>query len=162
MRLSPTLGLVAFATLVASPTWADGLGTVEDGVPSANLKGITTSLTLIDPDFRTSLLATRTDTLENPSGVITNYGMLSNGTLTEADQNTYVVLQDNPGGPSLKFDYGRHFLFQPHEHGNIYVIEDVGGATSPTTSPINLKNAKQPNSFVYRYIPNNPGRIEDG
>jgi secreted PhoX family phosphatase len=25
-----------------------------------------------------------------------------------------------------------------------------------------LKNAKQPNSFVYRYIPNNPGRIEDG
>src|SRR6266478_3895834 len=118
MRLSPTLGLVAFATLVASPTWADGLGTVEDGVPSANLKGITTSLTLIDPDFRTSLLATRTDTLENPSGVITNYGMLSNGTLTEADQNTYVVLQDNPGGPSLNFDYGRHFLFQPHENGS--------------------------------------------
>ena len=257
MRLSPTLGLVALATLVASPTWADGLGTVEDGVPSANLKGITTSLTLIDPDFRTSLMATRTDSLENPSGVITNYGMLSDGTLTEADQNTYVVLQDNPGGPSVNFDYGRHFLFQGHEngspkayitrinldvprgdahritlltpvdpatgntgfgaidgstynpftntllfteeaganggviqanvtwpaqartldaffgkggfegihadkHGNIYFIEDTGGATSPTTSPINLKNGKQPNSFVFRYVPNNRNRIEDG
>lgn len=257
MRLPSTLGLVAFAALVASPTWADGLGPVEDGVPSANLKGITTSLTLIDPDFRTHLLATRTDALENPSGIITNYGMLSDGTLTEPDENTYVVLRDNPGGPSVNYDYGRHFLFQGHENaapkgyitrinldvprgdahritlltpvdpatgttgigsidgstynpftrtmlftqeaganggviqtnvtwppqvktldaflgkggyegihtdkrGNIYLIEDAGGATSSTTTPVNLNKGRQPNSFVYRYVPNNRNRIEDG
>jgi hypothetical protein len=257
MRLSSTVGLAALAALIASPTWADGLGPVEDGVPSANLRGITTSLTLIDPDFRTTLLATRTDSLENPSGIITNYGMLSDGTLTEPDENTYVVLRNNPGGPALNYDYGRHFLFQGHEnaapkgyitrinldvprgdphritlltpvdpatgvtgigsidgstynpftntllftqeaganggviqtnvnwppqvrtldaflgkggyegihadkHGNIYIIEDVGGATSSTTSPINLNRGRQPNSFVYRYVPNNRNRIEDG
>jgi hypothetical protein len=257
MRLSSTLGLVALTALAASPAWADGVGTVEDGVASANSKGLTTSLTLIDSDFRTQLLATRTDALENPSGVITNYGMLSDGTLTEPDENTYLVLPHNPGGPSLNFDYGRHFLFQGHEngspkayvtrinldvprgdahritlltppdpatgntgfgsidgstfnpftrtllftqeaganggvielnvtwpaqprtldaflgkggfegihtdkHGNIYIIEDTGGATSPTTSPIDLQNGRQPNSFVYRYIPNNRNQIQDG
>ena len=49
--------------------------------------------------------------------MITNYGKLSNGTLTEPDENTYVVFPHNPGGPSLHFDYGRHFLYQGHENG---------------------------------------------
>jgi hypothetical protein len=258
MHLSRTLGFAALAALLASPTWAaDGVGVVEAGVPSANLKGATTSTTLIDPDFRTKLLATRTDALENPSGVITNYGMLSDGTLTEPDENTYLVFPHNPGGPSLNYDYGRHFLYQGHENGsprayvtrinldvprgdihritlltpvdptngntglgsvdgstynpftrtllftqeagsnggvvqlttgwpvqrnpldaflgkagfegihtdkfgNIYIIEDTGGATSSTTTPVNLNKGRQPNSFVYRYVPNNRNRIEDG
>ena len=57
-------------------------------------------------------------TLENPSGVITNYGFLNDfppqpieATKTEPDENTYLVFEDNPGGPSAGFDYGRHFLF---------------------------------------------------
>ena len=258
MRLSRRLGLAAVAAILSTPGWAaDGVGVVEDGVPSANLKGATTSLTLIDPDFRTNLLATRTDALENPSGVITNYGMLSDGTLTEPDENTYVVFPHNPGGPSRNYDYGRHFLYQGHEngsprayvtrinldvprgdvhritlltpvdpstgntgfgsidgstynpftrtllftqeagsnggviqittgwpaqvskldaflgkggyegihadkHGNIYIIEDTGGATSTTTTPVNLNKGRQPNSFVYRFVPKNPDRIEDG
>jgi hypothetical protein len=257
MRLSSTLALVALTALAASPARADGVGKVEDGVPSANSKAPGTSLTLIDPDFRTRLLATRTDTLENPSGIITNYGMLSDGTLTEPDENTYLVLPRNPGGPSVNFDYGRHFLFQGHEngspkayvtrinldvprgdahritlltpadaatgntgfgaidgstfnpftgtllftqeagtaggvielnvtwpaqprtldaflgkggfegihtdkHGNIYIIEDTGGATSSTKSPVDLTSGRQPNSFVYRYVPNNRNRIQDG
>ena len=116
MRLSSTLALVALTALAASPAWAaDGIEIVEDGVPSANLKGATTSSTLIDPDFRTRLLAEGTDPLENPSGVITKYGMLSDGTLTEPDENTYLVFPKNPGGPSLHYDYGRHFLYQGHE-----------------------------------------------
>lgn len=258
MRLPSTLGLIAIAALVASPTWADGLGPVKDGVPSANLKGATTSLSLIDPDFRTRVLATGTDPLENPSGGITKYGYLSDGTLTHPDENTYLVLKNNPGGPTPGYDYGRRFLFQGHElfagnnayvtrinldvprgdsrritlltpvnpatgvtgltsidgstydpftntllvtqeagpsggavqitlnwppqvnsldaflgkagyegihpdnKGNIYLIEDTGGSTSSTTTPVNLNKAKQPNAFVYRYVPNNPARIEDG
>jgi hypothetical protein len=257
MRLPSTLGLAACVALTALPVQADGVGTIEDGVSTVNLKGITTSLSLIDPDFRTKLLATRTDALENPSGVITNYGMLSDGTLTEPDENTYLVLKSNPGGPDPRFDYGRRFLFQGHENGsprayltrinldvprgdshritlltpvnpatgatgfgsidgstynpftnkllftqeaggaggviqvtvnwppvvntldaflgkggyegihpdnkgNIYIIEDAGGATSSTLTPVNLNKGRQPNSFVYRYLPNNPARIEDG
>ena len=258
MRLSPTVWLAAFAAILVTPSWAaDGAGLVKDGVPSANATGTTTSLTLIDPDFRTNLLATRTDALENPSGLITNYGMLSDGTLTEPDENTYVVFPHNPGGPSQNYDYGRHFLYQGHEnrspkayvtrinldvprgdihritlltpvdpstgdfgfgsidgstynpftgtllftqearnkggviqittgwpaqvstldaflgkggyegihtdrHGNIYIVEDVGDASGSTTTPIKLNKARQPNSFVYRFVPNNPKRIEDG
>ena len=46
--------------------------------------------------------------------------------------------------------------------GNIYIAEDVGGPSSSTTTPVNLNKARQPNSFIYRYVPNNPSRIEDG
>ena len=42
------------------------------------------------------------------------------------------------------------------------MIEDTGGATSSTTTPVNLNKGRQPNSFVYRYVPNNPKRLEDG
>ena len=105
MRFSRRLGFAAFAAILASPAWAaDGVGIIEDGVPSANLKGATTSSTLIDPDYRTRLLAEGTDLLENPSGVITKYGLLSDGTLTEPDENTYVVFPHNPGGPGLHVD----------------------------------------------------------
>ena len=45
-------------------------------------------------------IATGTDPLENPSGVITHFGLLSNGTRTEPDENTYLVLHKNPGGPT--------------------------------------------------------------
>jgi hypothetical protein len=117
MRFSSTLGLAACMALSALPVRADGVGTIEDGVAFATSKGITTSLSLIDPDFRTTVLATRTDALENPSGLITNYGMLRNGTLTEPDENLYLVLRNNPGGPDPHFDYGRRFLFQGHENG---------------------------------------------
>jgi hypothetical protein len=174
--------------------------------------------------------------------------------LTEPDENTYLVLDHNPGGPTLGFDYGRHFLYQGHENaaplayitrinldlprrdphritlltpvnpatnqtgfgsidgstynpftktmlftqeagsnggviqltidrpvqintldaylgkggfegihpdanGKIYIIEDAGGTTSSTPG---IVNGRQPNSFVYRYVPNNPGRTEDG
>src|SRR5262249_14347281 len=47
----------------------------------------------------------------------------------------------------------------PDSKGNIYIIEDAGGTTSHTPG---IQNGRQPNSFVYRYIPNNPSRIEDG
>ena len=254
MRLPLTFGAIALMALVTGSARADnGIGKIEDGVPSANVHSGTPA-TLIDPDFELKPLATRIDPLENPSGLITNFGMLSNNTLTEPDENTYLVLDHNPGGPTPGFDYGRHFLFQGHENaapfayitrinldvpigsphritlltpvnpatgqtgfgsidgstfnpftnkllftqergasggviqvtvdwppqvntldaflgkggfegihpdnkGNIYIIEDVGGTTSHTPA---INNGRQPNSFVYRYVPNNPARIEDG
>jgi len=66
--------------------------------------------------------------LENPSGVITNYGFLNDfppqpieATKTEPDENTYLVFEDNPGGPSAGFDYGRHFLFHETSHDLGYI-----------------------------------------
>ena len=139
---------MAFAALVASPTWADGLGPVEDGVPSANARLPSTSLSLIDPDFRTRLLAAGTDPLENPSGIITQYGYLSDGTLTHPDENTYLVLKNNPGGPTPGYDYGRRFLFQGHElfaGNNAYVTRinlDVPRGDSHRITLLTPVNAK--------------------
>src|SRR5437879_7991470 len=63
------------------------------------------------------------DALENPSGVITRFGYLNDfppqkfeATKTEADENTYLVFDHNPGGPTPGYDYGRRFLFQGHEN----------------------------------------------
>src|SRR5262245_60407895 len=68
------------------------------------------------------LVAQGSDALENPSGVITQFGYLNDfppqkveATKTEPDENTYVILEQNPGGPTAGYDYGRHFLFQGHE-----------------------------------------------
>jgi hypothetical protein len=45
---------------------------------------------------------------------------------------------------------------QDDSDGNIWVVEDVGGSTKPATT------AKQPNSFVYRYVPKTPGDLQNG
>ena len=63
------------------------------------------------------------DALENPIGIFKTYGFLDDhatqasglDTKTEPDQNTYLVTDDNPGGPTEDYDYGRHFLIQGHE-----------------------------------------------
>lgn len=44
----------------------------------------------------------------------------------------------------------------PDDKGNIYLIEDIGGVRNATTQ------AAQPNSFVYRFLPNDPAHIEKG
>src|SRR5262249_57469401 len=54
--------------------------------------------------------------------------------------------------------------------GLIYLREDLGGVTPPANTlatvdgqpSVPLRRARQPNSFLYRYIPNNPRRLEDG
>jgi hypothetical protein len=88
-------------------------------VARANVEaGNQPSATLIDRDFVTELVATGTDRLENPSGVITQFGALSNGTNTEPDENTYVKRDTNLVCNGV--DYGRNFLFQGHENaGNL-------------------------------------------
>jgi hypothetical protein len=40
--------------------------------------------------------------------------------------------------------------------GNIWIVEDIGGAGKNGTA------AKRPNSFVYRYVPKSPGDLEHG
>ena len=246
---------VALVTMAASQAAAERL-TVFDkivsGVPTANPEVISDNI--FSPEFTPGLIAQGSDLLENPSGLITQFGYLSDGTNTAPDQNTYLILDHNPGGPTPGYDYGRHFLFQGHENsgdlayvtrinldvahpdyrmtlltpvdagglthfnsidgstwdpfsetmlftqeagtiggvfevgadfdlntgagaglrtlygslgqggyegihpdnsGNIWIVEDVGGT-------LVLNNAKNPNSFVYRFVPLNPSDLSRG
>ena len=72
---------------------------------------------VIGPGYALKPIATGTDPLENPPGSSRSFGFLSTGTRTEPDENTYLVLNQNPGGPTPGYDYGEHFLFQGHENG---------------------------------------------
>lgn len=235
----------------------NGIGPVLTSVPQAN-KREGTPPTISARGFKLKLLVSKEFPIENPSGVITSFGELSTGVGTEPDQNTYLVLDRNPGGPDRHFNYGRHFLFQGHENGanlayvtrinldvkdqahkvtlltptgtngltnfnlidgstydqftktlfftqenganggvieisrswppairtldgilgkagyegihpdnrgNLIIVEDVGG-TSVSVDPNNangtVKAAKQPNSFVYRFVPYNKFDISWG
>jgi len=77
--------------------------------------------------------------LENPSGIVTDYGyendvpstddptrpqMVPTGAApgteaqkTEPDKNTYLVFNRRQHGPDASYDYGKHFVFQGHEAG---------------------------------------------
>ncbi len=46
---------------------------------------------------------------------------------------------------------------QNDSSGNVWLVEDVGGVTG-TTHP----TAKQPNSFLYRFVPDQPGDLTQG
>ena len=97
----------------AGSTWFKTIANVARANPPAGVHP-----TLIGRGFALEPIATGTDPLENPSGVITRFGLLESGTRTEPDENTYVVFNKPPGGPTPGYDYGEHFLFQGHENGS--------------------------------------------
>jgi len=108
---------VALVTMAASEAAAQQVRVfdkVVSGVLTSNPVVITDNV--ISPEFIPGLVQQGADLLENPSGVITRFGNLDDGTRTEPDENTYLILDHNPGGPTPDYDYGRHFLFQGHEN----------------------------------------------
>ncbi len=120
-----TFGLISkasLATLIAATGLASVsagqlrvLGRPVIGVPEAN--PVIVSDTVISPGFDLDLQQQGLDLLENPVGSVLRFGYLADGvTRTEPDENTYLVLDHNPGGPSEGYDYGRRFLFQGHEN----------------------------------------------
>jgi hypothetical protein len=135
LRLLPSRGftflgaLLASAALVATAS-ADlkVLDTkLDGGVPNANPREGTPD-SIVPPRFSLSLVVEGIDLLENPSGVISRIGFLSDATntKTEPDENTYLILDHNPGGPTAGYDYGRHFLFQGHENaGNLAYVTRI-------------------------------------
>ena len=110
---------IALLTVAASSAAADDVKVFNEkvsGVPSANSELITDNV--LSPEFAPGLIVEGMDLLENPSGLITRFGNLSDGSRTEPDENTYLILDHNPGGPTQGYDYGRHFFFQGHEMPN--------------------------------------------
>src|SRR5437016_2261836 len=118
---------VALVTMAASNAAADKVRVFDEivmGVPAPN--PVVVSDNVFSPEFTPGLAVQGVDLLENTSGIITQYGYLSDGTNTEPDQNTYLILDHNPGGPTPDYDYGRHFLFQGHENsGNLAYITRI-------------------------------------
>jgi Bacterial protein of unknown function (DUF839). len=110
---------IALAAMAVSNAAADNVrvfNKIVSGVPAANPEVITDNV--LSPEFATGLVAEGGDLLENPSSLITRFGNLSDGSRTEPDENTYLILDHNPGGPTEGYDYGRHFIFQGHEMPN--------------------------------------------
>jgi hypothetical protein len=118
---------LALATLAASNAAGGNVRVFNktvSGVPAANPVMISDSV--FSPEFGPGLVVEGLDALENPSGVITKFGNLSTGARTEPDENTYLILDHNPGGPTEGYDYGRHFLFQGHENsGNLAYVTRI-------------------------------------
>jgi hypothetical protein len=121
-RRTLNAGALVLAAALA-PIVAQARDLRNDGVGSANSRfdNVPQENALAD-GFSLALRARGTAKLENPSGTITDFGFLNDfppqtieATKTEADENTYLVLDHNPGGPAAGFNYGRHFLFQGHE-----------------------------------------------
>jgi hypothetical protein len=112
---------IALVTIAASKAAADNVRVFNkrvSGVPAAN--PVVLSDNVLSPEFTAGLVSQGSDLLEDPSGLITRFGNLSDDTRTEPDENTYLILDHNPGGPTPNYDYGRHFLFQGHENsGNL-------------------------------------------
>jgi hypothetical protein len=52
----------------------------------------------------------------------------------------------------------------PDDRGNLLIIEDVGGTSVHVdpNNPASAKTARQPNSFVYRFIPKNRHDLSEG
>ena len=112
---------IALVTMAASTSAAGDVRVFNEkvsGVPAANCCPNTPSDNIYSPEFVPGLINQGSDLLENPSGPITRFGNLSDGSRTEPDENTYLILDHNPGGPTPDYDYGRHFLFQGHEMPN--------------------------------------------
>jgi hypothetical protein len=80
-------------------------------------------------------------------------------TTENASAPTYAA---TPGYPSTVTDVsgalgrGGYEGIQDDSDGNLWIAEDIGGANKPGTK------AKQPNSYLYRYVPASPGDLAHG
>ena len=93
LKLSLVIAMAAHLCFAQS-----GIGPITTQVKWAKPR-VGTQSTTIAPGFKLLRIVDGSFPLENPSGPITTFGMLSDGTLTEPDQNLYIVLDKNPGGP---------------------------------------------------------------
>ena len=124
MRNTSVVVYLSAALLAVPVVFAQsGIGPVTHSVSAANLR-VGHPATRIASPFRLKVLAQGSDPLENPSGVITQYGYLNDfppqpveATKTEPDENTYLVFPKGLGGPISGYHYGHRFLFQSHEGG---------------------------------------------
>jgi hypothetical protein len=263
MHRKPILSVLIAGTLATGIVLGSVNNKIDEGVTPANPR-LGHPANIVAQGFALQKIAQGSDPLENPSGLLTNFGFLNDfppqlieRTRTEPDENTYIVLDQNPGGPTPGYDYGHHFLYQGHENaadfayitrinldvtdpahritlltplgndgkthfgsidgsswdpftrtllftqergtaggviqitpgwppqvttldgiigkggyegihpdnnGNLLILEDSGGTSVGVdpSNPNSPKNARNPNSFVFRFVPNDPRNLFAG
>jgi hypothetical protein len=80
-------------------------------------------------------------------------------TTESAGAPTYAATPDYPSkveDVSGALGRGGYEGIQDDSDGNIWIVEDIGGANKPGTT------AKIPHSFLYRYVPRTPGDLHNG
>ena len=77
----------------------------------------------------------------------------SKGGVWQATPDLPSVVEDISGG----LGRGGYEGIQADSDGNLWIVEDVGGKSGSIN-----KHAKQPNSFVYRFVPKNPHDLTQG
>jgi hypothetical protein len=116
-----------------------------------------------DAEHRVTLLAT-TDTNGKPLATIdgSTWDPWAKRLLFTTENTGAPTYAATPGFPSAVTDVsgalgrGGYEGIQDDSDGNIWIVEDVGGSSKPGTT------AKRPNSFLYRYVPKNPGDLQHG
>jgi hypothetical protein len=146
------IGAAVFAAAAVRAAGSDNPGL--QNVPTANTKSVGYSpATRLSAELTQIVVAQGSTRLENPQGIVTNYGYQndvpsggdpstplmvpsaatpSEAQKTEPDKNTYLVLKRQTG-PDAGYDYGTHFLFQGHENATT-----VDGKKQGYISRINL------------------------
>jgi hypothetical protein len=144
--------LLGLVLLSATAAWAQtGIGPVLHSVPFAHHQ-LGNPATVISAGFKLLPVVDGSVPIENPSGVITSFGFLSTGTLTEPDENTYLIFNSNPGGPAQGFDYGRHFIFQGHENSsNLAYITRVNLDVTDPAHRVTLLTPVDPQSGLTNF-----------
>jgi hypothetical protein len=135
-----------------------------DNTPQASKLGYITRINLdADARHRVTLLAS-TDTGGRPLATIdgSTWDPWARRLLfTTENQNapTYAATADYPSrveDVSGALGRGGYEGIQDDSAGNLWIVEDIGGTGKAGTT------AKQPNSFVYRYVPRHPGDLHNG
>jgi hypothetical protein len=116
-----------------------------------------------DPAHRVTLLATQ-DATGKPISTIdgSTWDPWAQRLLLTTENSSAPTYAATPGYPSTVTDVsgalgrGGFEGIQDDARGDIWIVEDIGGANKPGTT------AKQPNSFLYRYVPARPGDLAHG
>ena len=152
LAAAAVLGVVVFAT-VGAAALPDTPELSNVAQPNLRAAGYTPAPKL-SKELQEVVWAQGGTRLENPSGIITDYGYendvassddsgkpqmeptsssMTEAQKTEPDKNTYLIFKDGLKGPDSSYDYGKHFVFQGHE-----LAATVNGAKQGYITRVNL------------------------
>jgi len=125
-----------------------------------------------DGAHRVTLISTKTDAgvdLKTIDGSMWN-PFTQKLLYTTESGSTSSVYEATPGYPSHVVDvsnvFGRGAFegVQADDRGNLYLAEDAGGKVGAVSGDTTSANAftKQPNSFIYRFVPSDPTDLSKG
>ena len=131
---------------------------------SANRQGYITRINLdADDAHRVTLLATQDSNGAAIQGIDgSTWDPFAQRLLLTTENSGAPTYAATPSVPSVVKDVsgalgrGGYEGIQNDGDGNIWIVEDIGGPNKPGTV------AKQPNSFIYRYVPASPGDLQHG